>query len=181
MLDKIKILGVTCRGTTDNIINFNVILLLAKPSTIHSIGKLNEDRILLHDALNVLTTDTNNALVVLIRHMEGNSSWHLLFDKVETVLCGLVLCAAYYNVEVVLIEAVKDDLHAAVAHDLVDLAVFLTADEFFVLIGELDLDTHVILRLLHKRDVADHHQRSPHSIIRSVDVKVELFKADLST
>jgi hypothetical protein len=88
-----------------------------------------------------------------------------LLDKVQTVLRGLVLGATDNNVEIVLVESVKHDLHTAVAHDLVNLAVLLTADEFFVLVGKLDLHAHVVLRLLHEWDVADHHQSSPNSIV----------------
>ena len=66
------------------------------------------------------------------------------------------------------------------AHNLVDLAVLLTADEFLVLVCELDLDAHVVLRFLHEWDVADDHQCSSNSIVRSIDVEVELLKADFS-
>ena len=66
-------------------------------------------------------------------------------------------------------------------HDFVYLAVLLTRDKFFMLIGKLNLDTHVVLRLLDERDVANHHESSSHGIVRSIDVEVKLLEADLST
>jgi hypothetical protein len=165
LLDKIEVLGVTGWRTTDDVVNLDVVFLLAVAATVHGVRKLHKDRVLLHNALNVLTTDTNDALVVLVRHVERDGRRHLLFDQIEAVLRGLVLGTTNYNVEVVFVESVKHDLHTAVAHDLVDLAVLLTTDEFFVLVGKLNLHTHVVLRLLHEWDVADHHQSSSNSIV----------------
>lgn len=113
LLDQIEALCVTSRSTTDHVVHFDIIVLLANASAIHGVGELNEDRVLFHDALNVLASDANNALVVLIRYMEGNRSWHFLFNKVEAVLRCLVLAPAYVNAEVVLVEAVEDDLYVA--------------------------------------------------------------------
>lgn len=39
-------------------------------TSVHSIGELDKDRVLLHDTLNVLTADANDALVILVRDME---------------------------------------------------------------------------------------------------------------
>lgn len=180
LLDKVEILSVASRSAADDVVDLDIIFLLAEASTVHGIGEFDEDRVLLHDPLDMLTTDANDTLVVLIRHVERDGSRHLLLDQVESVFSGLVLCTTNYNVKVVLVEAIEHDLHAAVAHNLVDLAVLLAADEFFVLVCKLNLDTHVVLRLLHEWDVANHHQSSSHGIVRSIDMKVELLEADFS-
>lgn len=129
----------------------------------------------------MLSANADNALVILIGDVEGDGGRHLLFDKVETVLGGLILGTADHNVKVVLVETIKDNLHAAVAHDLVNFAVFLSADKLLVLIGKLNLDAHVVLRLLDEGDVANDHQGSSDSIIGSIDVEVELLEADFGT
>jgi hypothetical protein len=181
LLYQVQILGIARRRTTNYIIDLDVVLLLAVASAVHGVGELYKDGVFLHDALDVLTADADDALVVLVGHVERDGSRHLLLDKIKTVLRSVILGAAYYDVEVVLVEAVEDDLHAAVAHDLVDLAVLLTADKFFMLIGELDLHAHVVLRLLDKGDVANHHQSSSYSVVGAVNVEIELLKADFST
>lgn len=180
LLDKVQVLGIAGRRAADDIVDLDVVFLFTVASTVHSVGELDEDRVLLHDALDVLTTDTNDALVVLIRNVERDGRGHLLLNEVKTVLRGFVLGATDYDVEVVLVEAIEDDLHTTVAHDLVDLAILLTTDELFVLVGKLDLHTHIVLRLLHEWNVTDDHQSSPDSIVGSVDVEVELLEADFS-
>lgn len=97
VLNSIKILGIACRSTANNIVDFDVIVLAthspcsvivshllirsckgkgffsrtaALLTSVHSIGELDKDRVLLHDALNVLTANTNNALMVLVGDME---------------------------------------------------------------------------------------------------------------
>ena len=181
LLDKVQVLSIASRSTANDVVNLDVIFLLAKASTVHSVRELDEDRVLLHDTLDVLTTNTDDALMVLVWHVERNCSGHLLFDEVEAILSRLVLCTAHDDIEVVLVEAIEHNLYAAVAHDLVDLAVLLAADKLLVFVGELNLDTHVVLRLLHEWDIANHHQSSSHSIIRPVDMEVELLEADFGT
>jgi hypothetical protein len=70
LLHKIEILGVTCWRTADDVVDFDVILLLAVTAAVHSVRKLHKDGVLLHDALDVLTTNSDDALVVLVRHVE---------------------------------------------------------------------------------------------------------------
>ena len=79
-------------------------------------------------------------------------------------------------------EARKGDIRPqlTLAHDLVDLAVLLAADEFFVLIGELDLHAHLVLTPLHKRDLVDNHHRRLHSVIRAINGEGEIVKAHFS-
>jgi CO dehydrogenase/acetyl-CoA synthase epsilon subunit len=73
-----------------------------------------------------------------------------LFDKRKTLLHRVVCRCHDINVEIILIEPIENDLDVALSHNLVNLTVLLAADEFFVLIGELNLDTNLILGLRHK-------------------------------
>jgi len=75
-----------------------------------------------------------------------------LLNEVQAVLRSIVLCAADVDVEIVLIEAVEDDLDIAcdtpsailhvlvqpfkhtLTHDLVDLAILFPTDKLLVLI-----------------------------------------------
>ena len=82
MLDQVKILSIARRSTTDDIIHLDVVLLFTEAAAVHGVRELHEDRVLLHDALDVLTADTDNTLMVLVRNMEGDGSRHLLFDKI---------------------------------------------------------------------------------------------------
>lgn len=140
LLDELQVVGIARRRTANDVVDLDVIIILSDTATIHGVGELDEDRVLLHDALDVLATNADDALVVLIRHVERDGSRHLQLHEVQAVLRSLVLRAAYINVEVVLVEAVEDNLHVALAHDLVDLAVLLATDELLVFVGELDLD-----------------------------------------
>lgn len=77
------------------------------------IGELDEDRVFLHDALDVLTTDANDALMILIRHMERDGSWHLLLNQTQTLLHRVVGRSIDVNIEVVLAKVLEHDLHVA--------------------------------------------------------------------
>jgi hypothetical protein len=70
LLDKLQVVGVTRRSAADDVVNLDVIVVLANATTVHGVGELDEDRVLLHDALDVLATNANDALVVLVRHVE---------------------------------------------------------------------------------------------------------------
>lgn len=61
----------------------------------------------------MLATYSDDTLVVLIRYVEGDRSRHLLLNEVEPVLGGVVLCSTDVNIEVVFVEAIKDDLDVA--------------------------------------------------------------------
>lgn len=113
MLDKVQTLCVAGWRAADDIVNLDVILLLAHTATIHGVGKLDEDGVFLHDTLDMLAANTNDSLMILIRDMERYRSRHFLLHKIQTVLRGLVLISANVNIEVVLVEAIKDDLHVA--------------------------------------------------------------------
>lgn len=68
---------------------------------------------LLHDTLDVLAANANDALVVLVRHMERDGRGHLLLNQGKTLLHGFVGGSHDVDVEVVFVEAIKNDLHIA--------------------------------------------------------------------
>ena len=113
LLDKVQTLSVASRGPTDHVVNLNVVILLAHAAAVHGIGELHEDGVLLHDALDMLSTNPNDPLVILVRHMERDRCRHLLLNQVQAILGRLILVAAHIDVEVVLVETVEDDLDIA--------------------------------------------------------------------
>jgi hypothetical protein len=113
LLNQIEGLGITSWRPADDIVNLDVIIFFAHTAAVHGVGEFDEDGIFLHDALNVLSADSDDSLVVLIRHMERDRSRHFLLNKVKTVLRGLILIATDVDVEVVLVEAIEYDLNVA--------------------------------------------------------------------
>lgn len=63
-------------------------------------------------------------------------------------------------------------------HDLVDLAVLFPADEFLVLIGQLDLHPHLVLTPVDEGDLVDDHHRGLDGIVRPVDGEGQIVEAD---
>lgn len=59
----------------------------------------------LHDALDVLSSNADNTLVVLIRHVERYGCWHFLLHEGQPLLHGFVGLSVDINVEVVLAKA----------------------------------------------------------------------------
>lgn len=131
--DKLKVLGIPRRGTADDVVQRVIIifsnhaiyecqridalvrgtLLCYELTALLSIGELDEDRVLLHDALDVLATNANDSLVVLIRHVEGDGSWHLLFHQAQALLHRVVGRGVDVDVEVVLAKVLEHDLDIA--------------------------------------------------------------------
>lgn len=179
LLDQVQALRVTSRSAADDIVDLDVIIFLAHATTIHGVGELDKDRVFLHDALNVLATNANDSLVVLVRNVEGNGSGHFLLDKIQAVLGGLILIAAHVDVEVVLVEAIKDDLHVALAHDLVDLAILFATDKLLVLVGKLDLHPHLVLAPRDERNLVDNHHARLDGVVGTVDGEGQVVKAHL--
>ena len=68
--DQFQVLGVAGRCSADHIINLDIIIFTAHTPTIHSVRELHENRMLFHDTLDVLATDTNNAFMILVWDME---------------------------------------------------------------------------------------------------------------
>lgn len=77
------------------------------------VGELDEDRVLLHDALDMLSANTNDTLVILIRHMERDRGWHLLLNKTQALLHRFVGRSIDIDVEVVLAKVLEHDLNVA--------------------------------------------------------------------
>ena len=113
-------------------------------TTIHSVGELDEDGVLLHDALDAATTNADDTLVVRLRDMERDLGRKLLLKERET-LENRPVAASNVDEEVVLVEGLELDLDVGGLHDLVDLAVPLPADEFAVLIRELNLEANLVV------------------------------------
>ena len=55
------------------------------------------------------------------------------------------------------------------AHDLIDLAVLLATDKLFVLVGELDLDPHLILTAHDEGNLVDYGHGGLDGVVGSVD------------
>jgi hypothetical protein len=113
LLHQIEALGIASWSAADNVVDTDIVFVLAHATAVHGIGELDKDRVFLHDALDVLATDANDALMVLVRDVEGDRGWHLLLDQVQAILGRLVGRAADVNVEVVFVEAIEDDLRVA--------------------------------------------------------------------
>lgn len=111
LLDKVQTLCIPSGCPTDDVVDLDIVIFLAHTTAVHGVGELDEDRVLLHDALDVLATDSDDSLVVLVRNMERDGRWHLLLDEIKPVPSCLVLIPADVNIEVVLVETIKDDLH----------------------------------------------------------------------
>lgn len=134
---------------------------------------------LLHDALDVLAADTDDPLVVLVRHMERDAGWHFLLDQRKSVLHAVVRRSRYINVEVVLPIVVKKDLNVALTHDFVDLAVLLATDKLFVLVGKLNLDLDRVLLLRDELDGGDDVESDLDLLVDPCDGEGRLLVADV--
>lgn len=68
---------------------------------------------LLHDTLDVLAADSDDALVVLVGYVEGDRGRHLLLNEGQALFHGIVVGGNDVNVEVILSEALEHDLDVA--------------------------------------------------------------------
>ena len=198
LLDQIQALGVTSWCTTDDVVDLDVVVFLPNTATVHRIREFDKDGVFLHDTLDVLSADTDDTFVILIRDVKGNGSRHLLLNKIQSVLGGFVLCSAYINVEIVFVESIEDDLNITLrnisdrklqemleshtlAHDLVDLAVLLTANKLFMLICQLDLDTNLVLSPLYEGNLIDNHHGRLDRIVGTIDGKCQLVETHIGS
>lgn len=55
-------------------------------TSVHGVGEFDEYGVLLHDPLDMLTTNSDNSLVVLVGNVEGDGGRHLLFNQGESLL-----------------------------------------------------------------------------------------------
>lgn len=65
------------------------------------------------------------------------------------------------------------------SHDFVDLAVLLTTDKLLVLIGELDLDTHLVLASRDEWNLVNNSHGSLHGIVGPIERESQIVEADL--
>ena len=113
LLDQIQGLGIPSWSSTNHIVDLDIVVLLTNTAAVHRVREFDEDRIPLHDTLDVLATNANDAFMVLIGHMERDRGRHFLLDELQSILGRIVLCAAYVNVEIVFVEAIENDLDVA--------------------------------------------------------------------
>jgi hypothetical protein len=163
-LDKLKSTGITSRRTANNVVDLDVIVLPTNTTPVHGVRELDKHRVLLHYSLNVLPSDANDSLMVLVRNMEGNRCRHLLLNERKSRFHRIIFSGTDIDVKVILVEAVKYNLHATyktisihdievfwsrltLSHDLINLAVFLATNKFLMLIREFNLDAYLILRM----------------------------------
>lgn len=153
LLDHVQGLCVASGRSADDIVNLDIVVLLTYSSAVHGIGEFDENRILLHDALDVLASDTNDTLVILVGNMKRDGRRHFLLHKIQAVFGSVVLGPTYVDVKIIFIETIEYDLHVAyikdisscfyrqyrrqhtLTHDLVDLAILLATHKLLVLIG----------------------------------------------
>lgn len=74
-----------------------------------------------------------------------------------------------------------DAMSLTLSHDLVDFAVLLAANKFLMLVGQLDLDTHLIGRTLDEWNLINDHHSCLDSIIGTVDGERKFLKANIGT
>lgn len=89
--------------------------------------------------------------------------------------------STYIYIEIVLVEAVENDLNIALAHYFVNLAVLLAANELLMLVGKLDLGPKCRLRASYEWERVDDGHGSLDGIVAAIDVEIGLFEGDLST
>lgn len=68
---------------------------------------------LLHDALDVLTPNADDAFVILIRHVERDRGWHFLLNESHALFHRVIGRCNNVNVEIILSKAIEDDLDIA--------------------------------------------------------------------
>ena len=70
LLNELEILRVASRRAADDVVDLYVFIVTSVRATVHGVGELDEDRISLHNSLDVLATNADDALVVLIWNVE---------------------------------------------------------------------------------------------------------------
>jgi hypothetical protein len=113
VLHGVKILSISRGRATDDVVDLDIIVFAAHSTAVHSVRKLDKDGVLLHNPLNVLASNTNDSLVVLIGDVERDRRGHFLLDHAEASLHKVVVDGHDVDVEIVLVEPVKDDLYIA--------------------------------------------------------------------
>ncbi len=68
---------------------------------------------LFHDALDVLTTNADNAFMILIRYVERDGGRHFLFNKGHALFHRVMVRGDNVYVKVILSETIENDLDIA--------------------------------------------------------------------
>lgn len=89
------------------------VYLRRKLTSLLRVGELDEDRVLLHNALDVLAADADDSFVILIRHVERDRGWHLLLHQAQALLHRFIGRSIDVDVEVVLAKVFEHDLNIA--------------------------------------------------------------------
>lgn len=121
-----------------------VVVVPSERSEFLRVGELDVDSVLLHDPLDVLPADADDALVIRLRNVERDFGREFFLKHRETVE-GARVVSGDVDEEVVVVEGFKLDLDVGGFHDLVELAVLLARDELAVFVGELDLEADLVV------------------------------------
>ena len=145
LLQIIEIDSVLGWSPCDNVVF--IIIVSSQRCKFLSIRELDVDTVFLHDPLDTAPTHADDALVISLWDVERDLRRKLLLQQGEPLKYGAIV-ASEIDEEIVVIERLKLNLHVRCLHDLVDLAIFLAADKFTVLIGQLDLETDLVVERL---------------------------------
>jgi hypothetical protein len=161
-LDKLKSASITSGCTANNVVDLDIIVLSTNTAPIHGVRELDKHRVLLHNPLNVLPSNANDSLMVLVGYVKGNGCRHLLLDERKSRFHRIIFSGTDIDVKVILVEAVEYNLNATykaisildievfwsrltLSHDLINLAIFLATNKFLMLIREFDFDANLVL------------------------------------
>ena len=61
-------------------------------------------------------------------------------------------------------------------HNLIDLPILLSADEFFMFVGKFDLDSNMALCMFDKRYLLNDHHGSFNGVVGPIDGEGKLFE-----
>ena len=118
------------------------------------IEELDIDTVVLHNALNSLALDTDDALVVFLRNIPIQLC-RKLFTQLLVALLNLFKMRCHdIDQEVVFRITLERNVAVCLFHDLVDLSALFTGNEFLQFISHLAANAHTIWVLIVKRDVA---------------------------
>lgn len=109
------------------------------------VGKLDKDTILFHDALDILTRHPNNALVINFGTVERNLGRQLLLEQRQTVKGTGHRVGTEVDQKVVVVERFKLDFDIGGLHNFGKLAILLSCDKVTVLIGQLNLESNLVM------------------------------------
>lgn len=131
LLEVIQIHGILRRSTSNDVVF--VVIITTHRGKLFGIREFNVNTVLLHDALDATTTNADNTLMVSLRNMERDLGRKFFLEQRKT-LHDRCIIAGNVNQKVVFVKGLELDLHISCLHDLIDLAVLLSANELAVLV-----------------------------------------------